>query len=564
MTLLISIIFISLVSCLFAEPNPPTWPSHVYVFDPSDSSHTQQIVDQVYKEQGGTSPPLNGQFSNDRYAFLFKPGSHSVNVNIGYYTSLYGTGVSPTDTYIQGVASWDGSSNPSTGALCNFWRSAENFQIKQDMMWSVSQASPLRKAYVTGHLSLSQNGYSSGGYLSDSVISGSIISGSQQQWFTRNSEMSSYNGGNWNMVFVGVKNAPNTHCNHIQYTTTGLTPIIAEKPYIVINNTGLYNLYIPKVETNKYGATKDYTTLSNIIDFTNVYVSTEKDDADIINSKLNSGLAVILTPGNYNLSSSIKITHDNAILMGIGFPVLTPTNGNNVITVGNNVGVRIVGPILLQGGPSNSDTLLQFGDAGGFSGDAANPGIIYDVFARVGGPNNPNVIQQKTSSMFTINSDNVIIDGTWLWRADHDVSGSVYNGNNPVNNGLIVNGNNVIVYELAVEHTLQDLVQWNGNNGKCFFYQSEFPYDVTADYGSNGYTSFRIKGDNFQGFGLGAYSYFRDHTVWVNSGFVGPSSANITNLVDIFLSGNGGISHIFNNEGSSVKNGVQAQYLCHN
>ena len=99
------------------------------------------------------------------------------------------------------------------GALCNFWRSAENFEINQDMQWSVSQASPLRKAYVKGNLKLSQNGaYSSGGYLSDSVIQGTIYSGTQQQWFTRNTQMNNWNGANWNMVFVGNKNQPNSHC----------------------------------------------------------------------------------------------------------------------------------------------------------------------------------------------------------------------------------------------------------------------------------------------------------------------------------------------------------------
>ena len=29
-----------------------------------------------------------------------------------------------------------------------------------------------------------------------------------------------------------------------------------------------------------------------------------------------------------------------------------------------------------------------------------------------------------------------------------------------------------------VEHTLKDLTVWNGNKGKTYMYQSEFPYDI--------------------------------------------------------------------------------------
>lgn len=72
--------------------------------------------------------------------------------------------------------------------------------------------------------------------------------------------------------------------------------------------------------------------------------------------------------------------------------------------------------------------------------------------------------------MVKINSANVIVDNTWLWRADHDVNGHVGNAMNPVKNALIVNGEDVIVYGLAVEHTLEDNVQWNANGGKVFFF----------------------------------------------------------------------------------------------
>jgi len=73
--------------------------------------------------------------------------------------------------------------------------------------------------------------------------------------------------------------------------------------------------------------------------------------------------------------------------------------------------------------------------------------------------------------MIEVNSGNTIIDNTWLWRADHDASGrDVKNSRNPNKHGIVVNGDNVIIYGLAVEHALNENVIWNGNNGKVHFF----------------------------------------------------------------------------------------------
>jgi len=55
-----------------------------------------------------------------------------------------------------------GSSNPTTGSLDTFWRSAENFSVISSntwnnhttTLWSVSQAAPLRRAVIFGDLDL--------------------------------------------------------------------------------------------------------------------------------------------------------------------------------------------------------------------------------------------------------------------------------------------------------------------------------------------------------------------------------------------------------------------------
>ena len=112
----------------------------------------------------------------------------------------------------------------------------------------------------------------------------------------------------------------------------------------------------------------------------------------------------------------------------------------------------------------------------------------------------------------------MILDDIWLWRADHHVAGSTMYSQNPNQVGIEVNGENVIAYGLAVEHTLEDLVRWNGDFGKVFFYQSELPYDVTQDnFGDKEFVSYRV-GDNVshhEAYGIGSYTFFRDNNVKV-------------------------------------------------
>ena len=66
----------------------------------------------------------------------------------------------------------------------------------------------------------------------------------------------------------------------------------------------------------------------------------------------------------------------------------------------------------------------------------------------------------------------------WIWRADHGNGGTVGWTTNTAANGLVVNGNNVTMYGLFVEHYQQYQVIWNGNGGRTYFFQNEIPYDV--------------------------------------------------------------------------------------
>jgi len=168
--------------------------------------------------------------------------------------------------------------------------------------------------------------------------------------------------------------------------------------------------------------------------------------------------------------------------------------------------------------------------------------------------------------MVVINSGHVIIDNAWLWRADHSVSGLVRNGDNFVESGIVVNGDNLISYGLAVEHTLGDMAVFNGDNAKVYFYQSEYPYDVTSDYASKGHVGYKVASgvNTHEAWGVGVYSYFRDHEVNMGTGISTPAKSGIKfhSSLSRFLNGFGSIQHVVNSLGGSSRAGAELNYVC--
>ena len=144
-------------------------------------------------------------------------------------------------------------------------------------------------------------------------------------------------------------------------------------------------------------------------------------------------------------------------------------------------GVDIAG-LIIDAGSVNSPVLLQHryparpgGAAREHNGwsDPADPTGLQDVFFRVGGPH-----LGKANVSLEVNSDNVVLDDIWAWRADHG-SGVGWT-QNTADTGLIVNGDDVTATGLFVEHYQKFQVIWNGANGTDVFFQSEMPYDVPS------------------------------------------------------------------------------------
>lgn len=562
-----------------SQPNPPPWPPSVRVFGPEESTAAiEAAVGAAFQQNGGRRPTNHGEFSSARFAFLFKPGTYKVDVPVGYYTQILGLGMSPDEVIFdssKGIYCEEGNNQTIFGSLSTFWRGAENFRTRGSMLWATSQATPVRRAIVDGDLALAEysegigEGYSSGGFVGNVRVGGEMKAGSQQQYFTRNAELASgSSGGVWNMVFLGTMGAPPSSCGRTgkgaATVTVRETPRIAEKPFISIGQDGKYNLHVPRVGEHRVGP--DFSW-GKMVPFERVFVARAGDTAKAINRKLREGLHVLLTPGIYNLEAPLRVGRDNQVLLGIGFPTLVAPPGLPAIRVGNTDGARVSG-ILLEAGQGYRESLLEWGHDD-YRGDARNPGFMHDIFARVGGTTDQATVQVGAKVMVRVAAGHVVGDNLWLWRADHGVGGLVKNGDNPVDSGLVVTGDHVTMYGLAVEHTLKDLVQWSGDDGATYFYQSEYPYDVTQAYGDAGYVSYRVNKSvvAHNAYGIGVYHYFRDHPVRVETGIsVPPWLANsFESPLGVYLNGQGEMSHIINGRGAATSHAgksKQAMWSC--
>jgi hypothetical protein len=573
------------------NPEPVDFGPNVLIFDPSTATiqtWTQNILNAQKTNQFGTA----------RYAFFFKPGVYNnLTVEIGYYTTVHGLGSSPDDVTINGGGVQSTGQGAQGTALNNFWRGVENLAImpldnnnpttpknENINLWAVSQATFMRRTHIKGVLFLSDfhfdgtnANFSSGGFIADSVVDTQIVSRTQQQFLTRNTNVGSWGDGIWNMVFVGDLQQPSEGVWGLgtgkePFTVIPQTPVIREKPYLIISNDGSYSVKVPALARNTQGPTwaGPQKPSPPSIPINKFYIAKPQpnnaNNATILNLKLQEGYHLILTPGIYPLASCLEVNHPNTCILGLGFATLVPTTNNPAMRIADIPGVSISG-ILFDAGPKRSPSLLIIGPPGSKADHSANPTALFDISCRVGGA----TPTATTQNCITINSHNVLLDNVWLWRADHgpdNTNTTSWTGwdINPSDNGLTVNGDNITAYGLFVEHFEKYQTLWNGNNGSVYFYQSECPYDVPVQgrwvqlSGENGFPSYKVA-DNVKSHtakGLGVYCNFQTPNVQLENAIstppTKPGGVNMYHMVTVWLDGKTGtsINHVINGQGAKV------------
>lgn len=491
------------------------------------------------------------------------------------------------------------------------------------LIFAVSQASPIRNIHVTGvpapltanglllcdyHAPDFACGYTSGGFMANSIIDGKFNPGSQQQWLARNSNIDNAGTAVWNSVFVGnhFGTVPTTGAPSFTYrapagnnwTNAPLsinpnTALIAEKPYLICDNCSTatdledlsWHMKVPALRTAAEGIdtavgkrlpldNKFYILSPNSGPTANgVTKLTRQKTAEINQFLATAGHHLIIAPGVYELNGgSIQIAQANTVVLGLGLPALVCNAGDPCINITAPKGVRLAG-ILLDAGYSLTDNLLLVGTQKDSQDNSANPIILSDMFFRIAETQLEERVpgqERQTVAAATIYTNNVIGDNLWLWRADHDKASShsmdaianlVNWDQDRAEYGLIVYGDQVSIYGLAVEHFRQNQTVWYGENGRVTFYQSEMPYDILSldewickdprlgiTSPSHGCASYVI-GQNVkhhQGLGFGIYTYFANAPIVAPAAIQAPRTANITidHIIGKWLNGQGAMTNL--------------------
>jgi hypothetical protein len=563
-----------------AKPAPagPDFGPNVTIFDPSMStSQIKATLDAISTQQ------LSNQFGTERYALLFMPGTYGtptdpLNFQLGYYEDVAGLGSTPNDVTINGTIDvYNQCFSDGCTALVNFWRSVSNLTIavagktgcQTGEFWATSQAAPMRRVHVAGATTLMDYctgpSYASGGFIADSLFTGgTVINGSQQQYLVRNSNLDGWTNGVWNQVFAGVVGAPPQSFPNPPYTTLATNPASREKPFLYVDASKHYNVYVPDAQLNSSGTTwATGQTPGRSLPIDSFFIAKPTDSIQSIDNALSRGKNLIFTPGVYDVDRTIEVKRPDTVVLGLGMATLTAENGVVPMTVADVPGVDVSG-LIFDAGPRTSPALLVFGnplgsrDRHGSSG-TTDPGALQDVFFRIGGPH-----VGKAFTSLIVGRDNTILDDIWAWRADHGngVGWTV----NTADTGVVVTGDNVVATGLFVEHYQKYNVYWAGENGKTIMFQNELPYDPPnqAAYehdGVLGWAAYKVADSvkTHEGWGLGSYAFFNvDPTIHDSHAFEVPvrPGVKLHDILDLSINNSGTIDHVVNDFGPPTQPGT--------
>lgn len=534
---------------------------NVYIFaNGDDRNEIYKLIRNIYNEQSDFN--ADAQFNEKRYAFYFKEGDYTdlKTIPVGFYTQIAGLGATPYDVKLNNItvpAYLD-----SDNATCNFWRSAENLtvaNVKVDgdetfgtyrpdyFNWAVAQAAPIRRINSERPVAYDwQYGWASGGYTADSKIIGTaddngtpISAGtySGQQFYTRNIDITgNVYGCTLNAFFQGV-NAPNLPTdnklsNNQGYTNWATpdekgnqqivtnvtsTPIIREKPFLYLKD-GEYKVFVPSIREDAKGTSWSKDDIGKGTDkdlLKEFYIAKEGDNAATINDQLNNK-NVFFTPGVYHAEKAIEVNKKDTVVLGTGMASIIPNNDDTAMRIADEDNITVAG-LIFDAGTHNSKYLLQVGTKKSNKNHSDNPTLLADLFFRIGGT----TLEATTAqNALEINSNDVIGDHFWIWRADHG-AGVSWHGN-AAQNGLIVNGDSVNCYALFNEHFEGYNTLWNGEDGATYFYQNETAYDAITQAANEedawlshngtvkGYSSYKVSNNvnKHYAVGLGIYNVF--------------------------------------------------------
>ena len=166
-------------------------------------------------------------------------------------------------------------------------------------------------------------------------------------------------------------------------------------------------------------------------------------------------------------------------MLGIGHATLTAVNGAVPLEVADVPGVVIAG-VTIDAGPkrvAGAAAGRQARQRPRRQGGRANPTTLTDVYFRVGGPH-----IGKADTALEVNSDNVLIDHIWVWRADHGVegfTGATPSAGTPTPAATASSSTATTSPRPACSSSTSSSTTPSGTarDGTTILYQNELPYD---------------------------------------------------------------------------------------
>ena len=327
----------------------PNFGPNVLVFDPSmPTSQIQAAVDAIAAQQ------VDNEMGTQRYALLFKPGTYGSAAHplhlpgrllhrgrrpgrvadrrhhqrprrrlqpvpgsgqLHRARQLLALAVEPDDQRRRARPDCRSSARLLGGLAGGADAAGQHHRRQPDARWTT--APPGRSTPAAASSPTRRRGF--------------VINGSQQQFLVRDSSIGGWSNGVWNQVFSGVVGAPPQSfspnpCNPPPYTTLPTSPVTRERPFLYVDASGNYSVFVPALRRDSSGTTwADGPAAGSSIPIARFYVATRPTDVrQTINKALAQGQNLLFTPGIYHLDRTLKVRRADTVVLGLGFATLVP------------------------------------------------------------------------------------------------------------------------------------------------------------------------------------------------------------------------------------------------
>jgi len=501
---------------------------------------------------------LSAQSTSANQEFFFLPGtygsasatpatattSNTIDAQVASGSVVAGLGASPCDVVINGnLGIYNDSLAIRPSQLENLTiNPIESGDPADTMTWSTSQEATWRRVNLTGNLLEAALPYTTGlclnacapfpgsgingsgavenGFeVADSNITGDVIDTNGQNTagasgqdgnsdpYIQGSNIGGAQGFGSDTMFAGdTGSVPATNFGPAVGTKPAGSnvsvknlPAVRESPFVYYKN-GQFFVFDPSVQFDRRGYDWSLNNAGRSLPLSDFYLAdASTDTATTINAALSNGKDVLLEPGAYSVSAPLSVSKANEVIFGLGEATVTAETNTPTIVVNNDAPGTILAGFQANGLGFNAITntgpyaaeQIEIGTRPNATGWRFDPTSLSDV-STVSNSTTDELINQNyvLQNQAEIQSNNNSGSGytTVNWPAE---SSSDY--------GIVVNGNNVTLEGIWLEHFKMTEATWNGNGGQVIFLENELP--LTIPYSAEGVQpSFWKENSSFDGY----------------------------------------------------------------